>query len=202
MHTQVPKASGDYVIFDAGATRCGHWQAALYILAALLVITALLPLLLAACEKKDPSQTWFGRLSQTLVHKSTVLYALRHCVAVNFVPKRWWWFALLTIQRVLMVTVQNLGQDKILKSVMQVCSIVFNSCKGGFSTHDPFLSLAGIHRDCCFVCTNPGPAIQKRRCQYSANIILFHSNHHRTGVHTNPDTISSICGSKFFIRVS
>jgi hypothetical protein len=105
------------------------------------VIIPLLPLLIAAAgatgdssnslSARGDSWPWGRWLAQALLQKfnrsarkGVALTAFTDSVAKNFKPKWRSWFAVLTLQRVIMVTVQNLGQDKILKSVAQALIVI------------------------------------------------------------------------------
>ena len=133
-HTmQVPQQNGPWVLFYSGATGCGLWQAPLYILAVVLVVVPLLPLVVAFTGAVNPSYTprsTASKLIRRIVQRikqgkrmGMLWRSLQHCVSANFKPEWWMWFALLTFQRVLMVAVQNVATDNIVKSVGQVVTM-------------------------------------------------------------------------------
>jgi hypothetical protein len=120
--TKMP--SGERVLFFAGATKCGAWQAPLFALLMLLVLLPAVPLLVF-CVRLLPSHWPLVQEAQK-AHFPThpTVQALRLSLTRMFVPEYWHWPALLALQRFAMVATPIFVNDT-LKSSVVLAFIVF-----------------------------------------------------------------------------
>jgi hypothetical protein len=117
---EVPSGSNNWVVFDAGETNCGRWQAPIYVLLAAILTIPCVPLVLASLDLMQmlhsTTQSVYKRFDGDIV------LALQATLNEPFKDEAWYWAALLAGQRVLMVCVKTMMKDLITSSVV-LCMI-------------------------------------------------------------------------------
>jgi hypothetical protein len=112
---------GNRVLFFAGTTECGIWQAPLYALLAVLVLLPAAPLLVLGARQLPPTQrlTKVALAMRFPVHPTA--QALRSSLTKAFAPNNWHWPALLALQRFAMVATPIFIADNIQSSLVLTC---------------------------------------------------------------------------------
>jgi len=112
------------VLFLAGATECGGWQAPLYLLMLALVALPGVPLLVF-CARQLPEHWWLAQKAAAASYPAhPTAQALRAALTKAFAEEYWHWPALLALQRLLMVATPIFISDT-LKSSIALAFVAF-----------------------------------------------------------------------------
>jgi hypothetical protein len=112
---------GNRVLFLAGATECGIWQAPLYALIAVLVLLPAAPLLVLGARQLPPTKRLTKVALAMRFPAHPTAQALRSSLTKAFTPDNWHWPALLALQRFVMVATPIFVSDNIQSSLVLTC---------------------------------------------------------------------------------
>jgi hypothetical protein len=110
--------SSERVLFLAGATECGVWQAPLYALLAMLVLLPATPLLVLGARQLPPRARLAKAAWAMRFPAHPMAQALRSSLTKAFTPENWHWPALLALQRFAMVATPIFVTDSIQSSLV------------------------------------------------------------------------------------
>jgi hypothetical protein len=122
--TTMPGDGGKRVLFLAGATECGGWQAPLYLLMIALVAIPAVPLLVFGARHMPP-HWWLAQKARVAQFPAQpTAQALRSSLTKAFSDEYWHWPALLALQRLLMVAIP-IFITNVLQSSLALAFVTF-----------------------------------------------------------------------------
>jgi hypothetical protein len=133
--------TGKRVLFIAGATECGMWQAPLFMLLVLLVLLPTAPLLVY-CGRRLLPPTWrlAARAQAARFPTHPAALALRNSLTNAHVAEYWHWPALLALQRFLMVAAPIFATGLLTASIAQafiaLCMLTLQLSLAPFTNDD------------------------------------------------------------------